>query len=87
MEMEEMILLKEITIFDLNKIIPGTKVKVTWYKGSEMEYTHQGEVIINNGEKFYYNYVDKEGYVGHCHVNALDLKNYPDSLIVEIKSK
>ncbi|KIN51256.1 hypothetical protein B4073_1780 [Bacillus subtilis] len=52
-----------------------------------MEYTHQGEVIINNGEKFYYNYVDKEGYVGHCHVNALDLKNYPDSLIVEIKSK
>lgn len=87
MEMEEMILLKEITIFDLNKIIPGTKVKVTLYKESEMEYTHQGEVIINNGEKFYYNYVDKEGYVGHCHVNALDLKNYPDSLIVEIKSK
>ncbi|AYK68231.1 hypothetical protein D9C11_21650 [Bacillus subtilis subsp. subtilis] len=85
--MEEMILLKEITIFDLNKIIPGTKVKVTWYKGSEMEYTHQGEVIINNGEKFYYNYVDKKGYVGHCHVNTLDLKNYPDSLIVEIKSK
>lgn len=27
MEMEEMILLKEITIFDLNKIIPGTKVR------------------------------------------------------------
>ncbi|QHM05605.1 hypothetical protein C7M27_01542 [Bacillus subtilis] len=30
-------LLKEITVFDLNKIKPGTKVKVTWYKGSEME--------------------------------------------------
>ncbi|MCI3197692.1 hypothetical protein GXP75_18870 [Bacillus sp. HU-1818] len=85
--MEEMNLLKEITVFDLNKIKPGTKVKVTWYKGSEMEYTHHGEVIINNGEKFFYNYVDKEGYVGHCHVNALDLKSYPDSLTVEIKSK
>ncbi|MBU8803348.1 hypothetical protein KM871_00895 [Bacillus subtilis] len=80
-------LLKEITIFDLNKIKPGTKVQVTWYKGTEMEYTHNGEVIINNGEKFIYNFIDKEGHVGHCHVNALDLKNYPGSLTVEIKSK
>ncbi|WP_083428069.1 hypothetical protein [Bacillus sp. FMQ74] len=80
-------LLKEITIFDLDKIKPGTEVKVIWYKGSEMEYTHHGEVIINNGEKFFYNYVDKEGHVGHCYVNAIDLKNYPDSLIVEIISK
>lgn len=47
----------------------------------------QCEVIINNGEKFFYNYVDKEENVGHCHVNALDLKNNPDSLTVEIKSK
>ncbi|MER2456394.1 hypothetical protein ABS751_00485 [Bacillus subtilis] len=80
-------MLKEITIFDLDKIKPGTEVKVIWYKGSEMEYTHHGEVIINNGEKFFYNYVDKEGHVGYCHVNAIDLKNYPDSLIVEIISK
>lgn len=50
-KMEKMNLLKEITIFDLNKIKPGTKVQVTWYKGTEMEYTHNGEVIINNGEK------------------------------------
>ncbi|MCA1214758.1 hypothetical protein LC728_10215 [Bacillus amyloliquefaciens] len=85
--MEKMNLLKEVTIFDPDKIQPGTEVKVIWYKGSEMEYTHHGEVIINNGEKFFYTYIDKEGHVGHCHVNALDLKNYPDSLIVEIKSK
>lgn len=52
-----------------------------------MEYIYNGEVIVNYGEKFYYNFVDKEGYVGYCYVNVFDLKNYLDSLIVEIKFK